>query len=303
MEHLKHENNLIISDECPTTNKSEYQPEFDSELMIPTKQPVTFSGNRSIKNSKSKLKSNNNEHRGSIKLKETDNFVNIACWNIHGLKGDKADLLKNRKPGSKFYKLFDKNDIIFLSETWRDRVDSDLLEWDDDFQEFPKTAHRDFKKGRSSGGTHLFIKKTLLPHCKVLKQDAYRAWLKLDHELFADIDTDIYICCMYIPPASSRLIAAGKAFSFEKLSAEVAHFDNTGGEIILMGDMNGRVGNALDFVADDVDIDDNLPLPDDYEPDCEIKARNSNDKDVISGHGKDLLRFCKSTKFRIMNGR
>ena len=83
----------------------------------------------------------------------------------------------------------------------------------------------------------------------------------------------------------------------------MAHFDNTGGEIILMGDMNGRVGNALDFVADDVDIDDNLLLPDDYEPDCEIKARNSNDKDVISGHGKDLLRFCKSTKFRIMNGR
>ena len=36
--------------------------------------------------------------------------------------------------------------IIFLSETWRDRVDSELLEWDDDFQEFPKTAHRDFKK-------------------------------------------------------------------------------------------------------------------------------------------------------------
>ena len=30
---------------------------FDSELMIPTKQPVTFSGNRSIKNSKNKLKS------------------------------------------------------------------------------------------------------------------------------------------------------------------------------------------------------------------------------------------------------
>ena len=70
-----------------------------------------------------------------------------------------------------------------------------------------------------------------------------------------------------------------------------------------MGNMNGRVGNTLDFVADDDDIDDNLPLPNDYEPDCKIKARNSNDKDVISGHGKDLLRFCKSTKFRIMNGR
>ena len=47
---------------------------------------------------------------------------------------------------------------IFL---WRDRVDSELLGWDDDFQQLPKTVHRDLKKkGRSSGGTHLFIKKT-----------------------------------------------------------------------------------------------------------------------------------------------
>ena len=67
--------------------------------------------------------------------------------------------------------------------------------------------------------------------------------------------------------------------------------------------MNRRVGNALGFVAgaDDNDTDDNLPLPNDYEPDCEIKARNSNDKDIILGHGKNLSRFCKSTKFRIMN--
>ena len=70
-----------------------------------------------------------------------------------------------------------------------------------------------------------------------------------------------------------------------------------------MGDMNGRVGNALHFVADDDDIDDNLPLPRDYEPASEIKAKNSNDKDAISGHGKDLLSFCKSTEFRTMNGR
>ena len=34
-----------------------------------------------------------------------------------------------------------------------------------------------------------------------------------------------------------------------------------------------------------------------------IKARDSNDKDVISGHRKDSLRFCKSTKFIMMIGR
>ena len=107
----------------------------------------------------------------------------------------------------------------------------------------------------------------------------------------------IYLLYLSVPNASLRLTEAGKA------SAEVGHYDNAGREIILMDDMNRRVENALDFVAgaDDNDTDDNLPLPNDYEPVYEIKARNSGDKDVILGDGKDLLRFYKSTKFRIMN--
>ena len=95
---------------------------------------------------------------------------------MHGLKQDKANFIRSRS--STFRKLFNEIDLIFLSETWRDRFDSDILDWDDVFIEVNKNAYRDFKKGRSSGGTSLFIRKTIQPYCTVMKHDAYRAWVR-----------------------------------------------------------------------------------------------------------------------------
>ena len=67
--------------------------------------------------------------------------------------------------------------------------------------------------------------------------------------------------------------------------------------------MNGRVGNAKDFIEKDSDDNENLPIPNDYNPDDEVMNRKSDDAKEISGHGKDLLKFRKSSGFRIMNGR
>ena len=41
----------------------------------------------------------------------------------------------------------------------------------------------------------------------------------------------------------------------------------------------------------------------DYRLDNIVKARHSSNKYGVSGHGSDLVRFHKSTQFRIMNGR
>ena len=43
---------------------------------------------------------------------------------------------------------------------------------------------------------------------------------------------------------------------------EISHFDSLG-KILIMGDMNSRVGAEDDFIRDD-EIDENLPLPEDY---------------------------------------
>ena len=61
---------------------------------------------------------------------------------------------------------------------------------------------------------------------------------------------------------------------------------------------------CMRFYPNDDDLDENLPLPEDYIPDNDnIPVRTSSDQNVISGHGKHLLKFCKSTQFRVMNGR
>ena len=63
---------------------------------------------------------------------------------MHGLKEDKAEMIKNRDPYSEFGKLFLQNSFIFMSETWREKFDQDILNWGDNFQEFPKIAVKDF---------------------------------------------------------------------------------------------------------------------------------------------------------------
>ena len=77
---------------------------------------------------------------------------------------------------------------------------SDILDCDGVFIEFNKNAYRDFTKGKSSGGTHLVIRKIIQSYCTVMKHDAYRAWVRWV------IIKAIYIRFMYIPPSTSPLL-------------------------------------------------------------------------------------------------
>ena len=87
--------------------------------------------------------------------------------------------------------------------------------------------------------------------------------------------------------------------------ADVAKYEGKRAEVIIFGDMNATTSQENDFLqsTDDNDIDDYLPIPDDFELDHTTIKKNTLDKTEISGHGKDLLNFSKSTGFRIINGR
>jgi len=72
------------------------------------------------------------------------------------------------------------------------------------------------------------------------------------------------------------------------------------GDIILMGDFNGRTGTSPDFITND--SDKHLPLEENYPIDDKQKTRASQDMH-IDDRGKHLLEICIAAQIRILNGR
>ena len=179
------------------------------------------------------------------------------------------------------------------------------MSWDDNFSEHPKNANRQSKRGRSSGGTTLFVKNKFHSYGNIKKQDAYHVIYKLDKNLFPALDKTLYICFLYISPNDSQWLQSGGSYNFEKLMSNIAKYEGMGGEVIILDDMNRRIANENDFIENNEENcnDDYLPIPEDFDYDNPIKKRNTLDTDVVSGHGKDVISFCRSTGFRIVNGR
>ena len=98
---------------------------------------------------------------------------------------------------------------------------------------------------------------------------------------------------------------SGNSYNFEKLIEDVAKYESMGGEVIIMGDTNARIGEENDFVENNYlnAPDDYLPTPYNFEVDINVKKRKTLDNKELSGHHKQLLDFCKATGFKILNGR
>ena len=52
-----------------------------------------------------------------------------------------------------------------------------------------------------------------------------------------------------------------KSFNFSHLLSEMTNYNNLDHHVILLGDMNERLGDRLVYIKDDNDTDENLPLP------------------------------------------
>ena len=60
-----------------------------------------------------------------------ENKVSACIWNINGLKNEKIDRISSKDSVAE--EIFAKNDIICLTETWRDKTDRDLTKLDGNF--------------------------------------------------------------------------------------------------------------------------------------------------------------------------
>ena len=225
--------------------------------------------------------------------------LRICIWNFNGLKCSKVQHIKDSK-NDLLANILNYNDLICFSETWRDSADSFSLGWDDDFVEFHECGARSFRGGRASGGMSLLTRKSIARSCSVVSADSFHLWCKLDKNFFG-WDSDLFVCFLYIPPNTSNWFQSGRSFTYDALQVECACFEKLGW-ILLCGDMNARISDALDYIEND-EIDAFLPIDDHYEPDTPLSLRKSADKDFINTSGQLLIEFCKSTGYRILNGR
>ena len=225
--------------------------------------------------------------------------LRVCVWNFNGLKSNKVQHIKETKCEA-LYNILDNNDLICFSETWRNTNDTFQLDWDANFAEFHEAGGKHFRGGRPSGGMSLLIRKPLLKSCSIVSADSFHVWCKLNKQNFGWA-ADLYICFLYIPPSTSNWFLSGRSLTFDSLQEECATYDEKGW-VLLFGDLNARTGDLNDFIEND-EIDEYLPLDDNYKPDKPLRTRINNDKELVNTSGQSLIEFCKSTGYRILNGR
>ena len=168
------------------------------------------------------------------------------------------------------------------------------------FSEFHVPGCKNHLGGRPSGGLSLLVRKSIFKHVSIAFSDSYHIWCKLNKNGFG-WNRDLFICFIYIPPSSSTLLRTGQALSFETLQSQCAHYERKGW-VLLCGDFNARTNDANDYIVND-ELDDYLPIDDNYLPDQQIDKRLTKDIYPINANGTAFIDFCKASGYRIMNGR
>lgn len=218
--------------------------------------------------------------------------LKLGVWNIHGYKT--KDYIKFKDPAF-VNKLTDK-DIFCIIETHCQLKDCLKLS---EYHPFHLIRPKSIKCNKRSGGLSIYIKKSLKPGVKILKQKSVDfQWLLLDKQFFG-LNKDIFLCFVYNPPPDSTYLMKLNIDILSLIEEDVSKFSDHG-DIILAGDFNARVGIEPDFICNDCEDPSTNFI--NYSPDITISSRNSEDKTILP-RGRNLLELCIQSKLRILNGR
>ena len=152
------------------------------------------------------------------------------------------------------------------------------------------------KAKRNSGGILVVTNKQISQHVSVVQ--------------LTNRDYDVFLCCTYISPRSSCRFKGDDVVKLNIIYNDVLTFQERG-SILIMGDLNSRVGTQVDYI--DEDNETHLELPDYNYVDGSINdvlEQNTNvikdrisDDVIINDNAKELLQLCRSTNLYILNGR
>ena len=172
---------------------------------------------------------NNNNHPTTPKQYEQ---LQIGTLNMCGI------LTKTKYPD--FIKLIDDFHLFCVTETKVDKYDIISIP-NYTFLSKPRTQ----KYLRKSGGIGVFVKQTILNYVDVIDSECeYVMWVKLKKSLF-NIDNDIIIGIMYIPPEQSKFYNDDEMQNFNN---EIINMCSEYTNLILTGDNNGNTAELPDFI-------------------------------------------------------
>ena len=156
-------------------------------------------------------------------------------------------------------------------------------------------------------GIGIYLRHNYIDGIEIESTDESIVWLRLKSTFFG-WDVDRLIACIYFTPANSSYIhnTNSRVDYFNILLEQVTtkNFDDT--HIFLCGDFNSRTGLLNDQNETIPGSDGGLvnlacPFNSSHMVNT-LSERNSADT-TVNEYGKNLIQFCKSTGFRIVNGR
>lgn len=241
-----------------------------------------------------KVLTNQNPNQMTHSKQAYSDCISIGCWNIQGLVTkhiDKTqdDALLNEIKGT---------DIVGLVETHvvDDQGGVRTVEGYET-RYFNRPKHIRARNG--SGGIVILNKPHLREGLKFFpsKNNDF-VWIKLDKYYF-NCEHDLYLCIAYVPPSNSSYTKRQEENILDRIETDTYKYKNMG-DIILMGDLNGRVGTLPDYIEND--NDKHLPLDEDYNIDIPHRVRSSQDN-MTDDRGKHILEICIASQLRLLNGR
>ena len=181
-----------------------------------------------------------------------------------------------------------ESDIFGLGETMETYSSNLFLEG---YEVFNFSGFKKSKKGRSSGGFIILIKRWLMPFVKWLKSSRdhkYCKWLQLQ----LPGNEPLTLGFIYIPPADSNVHLYFEEPLFDTINEEIFEFKDQG-LMLILGDLNARLGN----LKDDQDLEE---LSSFWKLD--LSPRHNIDQ-TSNTFGMELLQLCYKQNMKILNGR
>ena len=220
-------------------------------------------------------------------------YLKFQSFNVEGI----SNQLKN----DVFLSSIKKFDFISLVETWLPERSNINIEG---YYCFNKCRRKARKARRYSGGICILVKKTLRKGVQFFSSNSDRfVWWKLDKQFF-NMEEDIYVCSVYIPPSNSKHFGQSSIDPYSELQSNLIKYSKLG-KVMLMGDFNSRKGQLSESIDENdmsasqfIDGSDTFELRTGYH----IPHSHSMDK-TVNKYGRSLINLCASNNLCILNGR